>query len=96
VSLSGSIVGLLVKASQLLIALVSLPLSVFSSCKQFIFLWPGAKPCSMFLVAFHFSMCVVITIASVCGKDMSLISASVKVSSMCDHLVHMIGPSTAT
>jgi hypothetical protein len=26
--------------------------SVFSSCRQFTFLWPGAKPSSMFLASF--------------------------------------------
>jgi hypothetical protein len=48
------------------------------------------------LITFHLSMCVVITIASMCGNDMSLISASVKVNWMCDHLLCMIGPSIAT
>jgi hypothetical protein len=48
------------------------------------------------LVTFHFLMCATITIASGYGKDMSLISASVKVRGMCDHLVRMIGPFTAT
>jgi hypothetical protein len=31
------------------------------------------------LVALHLSMCAVITIVFVCGKDVSLMSASVKV-----------------
>jgi hypothetical protein len=44
----------------------------------------------------HLSMCAMMTKASVCGKDVSLMSASVKVRGMCDHLVHVIGPLTAT
>jgi hypothetical protein len=30
-------------------------------------------------VTSHLSMCIVITVASMCGKDVSLISASVKI-----------------
>jgi hypothetical protein len=36
------------------------------------------------------------TMASVCGKDTSLMLALEKVTGMCDHLVRVIGPSTTT
>jgi hypothetical protein len=52
VSHSGLIASLLAKVSPLFVAFVPLWLSLFSSCKQFIFLWPGGKPCSMFLASF--------------------------------------------
>jgi hypothetical protein len=39
---------------------------------------------------------VVMTMTSMCGKDMSLMSTSAKVIGVCDHLVRVIGPSTAT
>jgi SNF family Na+-dependent transporter len=48
------------------------------------------------LVTSHLSMCTIITIASVCGKDKSLISSSLKVIGTCNHLVLVIGPLTAT
>jgi hypothetical protein len=48
------------------------------------------------LVTSHLSMCIVITIASVHGKDTSLMSSSLKVIGTCDNLVLVIGPSTAT
>jgi hypothetical protein len=41
-------------------------------------------------------MCVVMTMASVCGNETYLISAIVKVIGIWDHLVLMIGHSTAT
>jgi hypothetical protein len=41
-------------------------------------------------------MCTIITIASVCGKDKSLMSSSLKVIGTCNHLVLVIGPLTAT
>jgi hypothetical protein len=44
----------------------------------------------------HVFNCAVMTKTSVCKKDMSLMSASVNVMGMCDHLVCLIGPSTAT
>jgi hypothetical protein len=47
-------------------------------------------------VTSHLSICDVITMASECGKDTSLMSASVKVMGMCDNLVRVIGPSTTT
>jgi hypothetical protein len=47
-SYSGSI-GLLSKVPSFILLTVLLPFSVFSSCKKFTFLWPGAKPCSIFL-----------------------------------------------
>jgi hypothetical protein len=48
------------------------------------------------LVTSHLLMCDVIIIASVCRKDISMISSSLKVIRICDHLVRMIGSSTAT
>jgi hypothetical protein len=36
------------------------------------------------------------TMAYVCEKDTSLMSTSVKVIRVCDHLVHVIGPLTIT
>jgi hypothetical protein len=39
-------------------------------------------------VTSYLSMCVVMTMASVCRNDTSLMSASVKVRGMWDHLVH--------
>jgi hypothetical protein len=52
VSHSGSIVGLLAKLTPLLVAVASLQPYAFSSCKQFTFLCPCVKPCSMFLASF--------------------------------------------
>jgi hypothetical protein len=48
------------------------------------------------LVTFHLSMCVVITIASMCVNDVSLMLGPIKVNWLCDHLVRTIGPSIAT
>jgi hypothetical protein len=47
-------------------------------------------------VTSHLSMCAMMTMASVCVKDMSLMLSSVKVIGVCDHLVNVIGHSTAT
>jgi hypothetical protein len=47
-------------------------------------------------VTSHLSMSDVMTMTSVCGEDTSLMSASVKVRDMWDHLVRVIRPSTAT
>jgi hypothetical protein len=44
----------------------------------------------------YLSICALMTMASVCGKDTSLMSTLVKVRGMCDHLVCVMGPSTAT
>jgi hypothetical protein len=48
------------------------------------------------LVTSHLSMCVMMTMASICGKDTRFMSASVKVRGIWDHLVRVTGPSTAT
>jgi hypothetical protein len=45
-------IGLLVELPSLSFLAMLLRSSSFSSCKQFTFLWPGVKPCSMFLASF--------------------------------------------
>jgi hypothetical protein len=49
---SDLITGLLTMQALVLAVLVSCWPSFSSSCKQFMFLWPGAKPYSMFLASF--------------------------------------------
>jgi hypothetical protein len=44
----------------------------------------------------YLSIWAEMTVASMCGNDTSLMFASVKVSGIWDHLVHVIRPSTAT
>jgi hypothetical protein len=51
VSHSGSI-GLLMRLPSFLLLTSPLLFSVFSSCRQFTFMWPGAKPCSIVLTSF--------------------------------------------
>jgi hypothetical protein len=45
-------IGLLLKLPLFCLPVMLVLSSVFSSCRQFTFLWPGAKPCSMFLASF--------------------------------------------
>jgi hypothetical protein len=40
----------------------------------------------------HLSMCAVMTMASVCGNETSLLSAAVKVIGIWEHMVLMTGP----
>jgi hypothetical protein len=51
ISHSGSI-GLLLKLPLFCLPVMLALSSVFPSCRKFTFLWPGAKPCSIFLASF--------------------------------------------
>jgi hypothetical protein len=48
------------------------------------------------LVTSHLSMWTVVTMASVCGNEVKLTSWEKKIIGIWDHLVWVIGPSTAT
>jgi hypothetical protein len=55
-----SSIGLLVKQSSFLLLAPSLQFPTFSSWRKFTFLWPRAKPCSLFLASFWL-LCIEIT-----------------------------------
>jgi hypothetical protein len=92
VSHSGSI-GLLTRLPSLSPLVVLLQFSAFLSCKQFMFLWSGAKPYSMFLTSFWLSWVEItpwMLLLSYKGRETEVLLQSVEETPSEDGIVRII------